>query len=194
MRNARINSGLSQTELGRRVGMSGDKIWQIEHEKLMSLSIADACEILAVVGLDYAGRTYPNGAKIRDAAQATRLARFLGNANPPLSVRTEVSLPHLDDRPELRAWDAVIYGAGERSGVELESRLSDLQASLRQHNGKRRDDRVDHFLLVVADTRHNRQVLAEFAAVLTDLPRLRTANVLAALRAGEHPPTGHILF
>jgi hypothetical protein len=47
---------------------------------------------------------------------------------------------------------------------------------------------------VVADTKHNRRVLAEFADLLADLPRLRTANALAALRAGRHPGTGHILL
>jgi hypothetical protein len=88
----------------------------------------------------------------------------------------------------------MIEGAEERTGVELESRLTDLQATCRQHNGKRRDDPVDHFLLIVADTRHNRLVTVEFSDLLTDIPRLRTANVLAKLRTGKHPPTGFILI
>jgi len=53
---------------------------------------------------------------------------------------------------------------------------------------------VDNFLLVVADTQHNRQVLKEYGGLLPDLPRLRTASVLALLEAGKHPPTGYILF
>ena len=65
-----------------------------------------------------------------------------------------------------------------------------MQATTRRHNLKRVDDRVDHFLLVVADTRHNRLVMREFASLLGDLPHLRTADVLSCLRAGKRPPTG----
>jgi transcriptional regulator with XRE-family HTH domain len=194
LREARVRAGISQAEVGRRLGMSGDKIWQIENEKLPSLSISDACELAAVLGLDLSARTYPNGAKIRDAGQATRLAKFLSHVGAPLSAETEVALPKLDDAPELRAWDAAIKGLDERTGVEFESRLTDIQAMLRHHNAKRRDDPVDHFLLVVANTRHNRSVLAELGDVIGDLPRLRTANVIATLRNGAHPPTGFILL
>lgn len=193
-RHIRVESAISQQELGRRLGMSADKIWKLEHERLPSLSIADACAIGALLGLDVSVRAYPNGVRLRDAGQAPRLQRLLANVGPPLSYRTDVALPRRDDAPELRAWDAVVRGHGERTAVELESRLMDVQATTRRHNLKRRDDPVDHFLLVVADTKHNRRVLAEFADLLPDLPRLRTANVLAALRAGRHPGTGHVLL
>lgn len=193
-RRIRVESAISQQELGRRLGMSADKIWKVEHERLPSLSIVEACEIGALLGLDVSVRAYPNGARLRDAGQAPRLLRLLSNVGAPLGYRTDVPLPRRDDGQELRAWDAVIYGRDERTAVELESRLMDVQATTRRHNLKRRDDPVDHFLLVVADTKHNRRVLAEFADLLADLPRLRTANVLAALRAGRHPGTGLILL
>ena len=191
---ARVRAGLSQEEVGRRVGVSGDKVWKIEHQRLPSLSIRDACEIGAVLGLDFAARLYPNGALVRDAGQARRLLRLLTAVGKPLSYRTDVVLPSQGDRLELRAWDAVIYGLGERTGIELEARLGDMQATARRHNLKRRDDPVDHFLFAVADTRHNRRVLGEFALLLSDLPRLRTATVLRLLRGGRHPPSGLILI
>jgi transcriptional regulator with XRE-family HTH domain len=188
-----VGAGISQTELGRRLGMSGDKIWQLENDRLPSLSIVEACEIAAVVGLDLSVRSYPNGAKLRDAVQMQRLLRVLAEVGRPLTWRLEVCLPRLPDRTELRAWDALIEGAGQRTGVELESRLTDIQATFRQHNGKRRDDPVDNFLLLVADTRSNRRVLEEFPELLVGLPRLRTANVVSDLRSGKHPGTGVIL-
>ena len=194
LRHARIAAGLSQTELGLRLGVSGDKIWKFEHERLPSLSIVDACEIGALLGLDVTVRAYPNGVRLRDAGQAPRLVKLLSNVGTPLRYRTDVPLPRRDDARELRAWDAVVFGRDERTAIELESRLMDVQATTRRHNLKRRDDPVDHFLLVVADTKHNRRVLAEFADLLADLPRLRTANVLAALRAGRHPGTGLIML
>ena len=174
--------------------MSGDKVWKIEHQVQPSLSIEDACGMGALLGLDVVIRAFPNGAPIRDASQAGRLLRLLGNVGPPLRHRTDAPLPRRDGVTELRAWDALLEGSGKRTGIELESRLADVQETTRRHNLKRRDDPVDHFLLVVADTRHNRRVIAEFGPLLAALPRLRTASVLAALRAGRHPPTGLILF
>jgi len=93
----------------------------------------------------------------------------LSNVEAPLSHRTDVPLPRLDDRVELRAWDAVIYGHHERTAVELESRLGDVQDMTR---------------------RHNRRVVAEYGDLLSGLPKLRTATVFATLRAGLHPATG----
>ena len=72
--------------------------------------------------------------------------------------------------------------------------MEDVQAMTRRHEMKRRDDPVDNFLLILVDTAHNRQALAEYGALLPDLPRLRTSTVLSTLEAGNHPPTGYILF
>jgi transcriptional regulator with XRE-family HTH domain len=191
-RHARVQAGLSQEEVGRRAGLSGDKVWRVEHELLPTLSINDACRIAAVTGLDFAGRTYSSGVPIRDVAQAPRLVRLLSNVGHPLRFATDAALPAREGIPERRAWDALILGSGERTAVELESRLTDIQATTRRHNEKRRDDPVDHFLLVVANTRHNRRVMAEFASLLAGLPQLRTATVLRLLAQGKHPPTGWI--
>ena len=190
IRAARLAASLSQAEAGRRAGLSGDKVWKIEHERLATLSILEACVLAAVLGLDFSGRSFPNGAPIRDAGQAPRLAALLAEVGSPLSYVTDVPLPKRDDAPELRAWDAIIAGSGERTAIELESRVTDVQATTRRHNQKRLDDPVDHFLLVLADTKHNRLVMGEFAVLLGDLPRLRTETVRRLLRAGKHPPTG----
>jgi hypothetical protein len=118
----------------------------------------------------------------------------LAFVGPPLTYRTEVVLPQRSDYPEQRSWDLMLFGHSERTGIEFERRLYDLQAQKRRYALKRRDDPVDHFLLVVADSPGNRRVLGEFPELLTDLPRLGTAEVLATLRAGQHPPTGVILL
>ena len=194
IRQARLAAGLSQEEVGRRAGVSGNKVWRAEHQRLPSLSLVDACLIAAVLGLDFSGRSFPTGARIRDAAQAPRLVRLLAKVGVPLTYRTEVPLVRRGDAPELRAWDAVVYGYRERTGIELETRITDIQATTRRHNLKRTDDPVDHFLLVVANTKHNRLVMRDFAPLLGDLPRLWTATVLTMLSAGKHPPTGWIFL
>jgi transcriptional regulator with XRE-family HTH domain len=195
IRHVRIRAGLSQREAGRKLGWSGTKISRIESAKLASLSFSDASRLAAILGLELAIRVFPSGEPIRDAAQAKRLMRLLNNVGPPLRWHADAPLPQRPgERPEMRAWDARIDGIGQQTAVELESRLTDVQELTRRHNLKRRDDPLDHFLLVVADTDHNRRVLTEYGSLLAGLPRLRTASVLKLLRAGRHPPTGFIVF
>jgi hypothetical protein len=95
---------------------------------------------------------------------------------------------------EQRGWDAMLYGHGRRTGIELEMRLRDAQATIRRHALKRRDDPVEGFLLVLADTRTNRRIYAENADLWPELPRLRTSRVLATFEAGEHPPSGIVFI
>jgi len=72
-------------------------------------------------------------------------------------------------------------------------RLRDAQAVERRIGLKLRDDPPDHFLLLIADTRHNCRMLAAYPGLFADLPRLRPAAVFRVLEAGSHPPTG-LLF
>ena len=94
---------------------------------------------------------------------------------------------------ELRAWDCVLTSPEGRTAIEFEMRLRDIQALRRRIDLKRRDDLTSWFILLVADTRNNRRVLAEFAEMFADLPRLRPTRVHAALIAGRHPGTGLVL-
>jgi hypothetical protein len=115
---------------------------------------------------------------------------LLREVGSPLRYRTEVPLPNVTGRFEQRAWDAVISGGGGRTAVEVEMRVRDAQALERRLSVKRRDDPTEGFLLVLADTATNRRVLADNPELFADLPRLRRATVLAAVRVGQHPSTG----
>ncbi|HUG14135.1 MAG TPA: helix-turn-helix transcriptional regulator [Thermomicrobiales bacterium] len=195
IKDARLSAGLSFEEVGRRAGMSADKVWRAQHARLLTLSFVDAAQIAAVLGLDLVAATYPSGIAVRDAGQAKRVRTLIESVGRPLRYRADAVLPRgPDGKPDYRAWDLVLYGHGERTQVEVVAHLRDMQEQLRKHNLKRRDDPAAHFLLVLADTRHNRTVLREYGDLFSDLPRLRTANVLRALRQGEHPPTGLIFL
>jgi transcriptional regulator with XRE-family HTH domain len=188
----RIALGLSQAHVAAAVGMKRVKYGRIERGQVAA-PILELDRVAAVLGLELSVRLYPGGVPVRDGAQATRLMRFLIHVRPPLRHAVEVGLPSRDGRPEQRAWDAMLRGGGERTACELEMRVRDVQAMRRRHDLKRRDDPTEHFLLLIADTRHNRQVIAAFAGLFADLPRLRPSVVHAALEAGRHPPTG-LLF
>ena len=188
----RLALGLSQEHVARGVGMKRLRYGRIERGQLAA-TVLELDLIAAVLGIELSMRAYESGPPVRDAGQSGKLARFLEKVRPPLRYRVEVGLPSVDGRFEQRAWDAVLFGHGERTACELEMRLRDVQAMRRRHDLKRRDDPTERFLLLIADTRHNRAVIREFAGLFQDLPRLRPSHVYRALEAGQHPPTG-LLF
>jgi transcriptional regulator with XRE-family HTH domain len=192
-REKRLVVGISQQIVAHGAAISQSWYSEVEAGTADGLTIVDSARIASVLGLDLSVRVYPGGSPLRDAAHSERLMRFLKHARTPLAYRFEVPLPALPDRPEQRAWDAVISGAGKRTAVELEMRLRDGQALERRMNLKRRDDPTEAFVLLVADTRTNRRVLAEHADLFGDLLRLRPSRVHAALTSGQHPPSGILL-
>lgn len=194
VRHARIALGMTQQALAGSVRMSQTKVCRVEAGRLRSLSFMDATRLAAAVGLDLSVKAYPSERRPRDVAQMKRLIALLANVAHPLRYRTEAPLPSTGPYPEQRAWDAMIDGDGEETAVELEVSLYDIQAQTRRIFLKERDGHPDHLLVVVADTRSNRRALRQSEAVLGNLPVLRKRDVIAALRAGKHPPTGVVLF
>lgn len=182
--------GESQGFVASAARLSRSRYSGIEAGTVPTLTVSEINRIAAVLGLETSIRLFPGGAATRDTGHAGKLGGLLRHARPPLSYRVEVALPTSADRWERRAWDAVLFGHGARTAIELEMRIRDVQAMRRRHELKRRDDPAEHFLLLVADTKHNRRVLAEFADLFADLPRLRPSFVRRALEAGQHPPTG----
>jgi transcriptional regulator with XRE-family HTH domain len=193
-RNKRLELGLSQLRVANAARVSRSTYSRVERGKSPALTLVMAARVGAVLGLDVTIRAYPAGDPIRDAGHAKRIDHLRGHVGSPLRGRIEVPLPRRPDRPELRRWDLLVQGGGERTGFELESRLYDAQAQLGRWNLKRRDDPVDHFVLVLADTRRNREVLELYPGLFADLPRLMPATLMATLRAGRHPPTGLVLL
>lgn len=191
---ARLAAGLSQETVAASTGLSRSVYGRVERAGRPTLSVIETCQIATVLGHDVSLRLFPTADPLRDAAQQELIARLAALTQPPLRLRPEVPLPRIGDRPELRAWDAVIEGVGERTTVEVETRLADAQAQERRIALKRRDDPGPGFLLVVADTRGNRRVLASHPELWADLPRLRSRAIVSALHEGRHPPTGVVLL
>lgn len=194
LRQKRTEVGLSQSSVATSAGLSRWTCARIEAGRRHRTSIDELTVLAAVLGLDLVVRLYPGGDPVRDAAQLKKLGELLHVAAPPLISRTEVPLPATTDHPERRAWDALVSVPGARVAIEVEMRLGDPQATERRLSLKRRDDPADRFLLVVADTRHNRRVLADHPGLFADLARLRRSRVLGALKQGELPPGGLLVL
>lgn len=145
----------------------------------------------AVVGLDLPLRTYPGAGAIRDEAHVRLLERLRARLGPGVGWRTEVPLPNPGDR---RAWDAMVVASSDRIGTEAETRARDAQDLQRRLALKRRDGGVDHVILLLADTRHNRRFLREAGQGLrADLP-VPGRLALQRLSAGESPRGSAIIL
>jgi|tagenome__1003787_1003787.scaffolds.fasta_scaffold20502851_1 transcriptional regulator with XRE-family HTH domain len=188
---SRRAAGVTQAEAGRVVGMSHSQWGRIERGELRQVSVDQLARAGTAVGLRIWSRFYPDGDRIRDAAHARLLERLRACVAPPLQWRSEVPLPDDSDR----AWDSVIVPSDVLVGVEAETRITDGQATWRRAQLKRADDpRITHMILLVADTKNNRRVLALIREALRDELPLDTRHVLRALRAGRSPGASGIVI
>jgi len=191
VRRARLDLGLSQRAAATSIGRSSSAWSRLERGETSFVPALDLYRASAVVGLEIGLRAYPGGPPLRDRAHLELLERLHALLAVGLGWHTEVPFPQVGDR---RAWDAVIRVAQVRVGVEAETRARDAQALQRRLGLKHRDGGVDHLLLLLADTRHNRSFLQSAGAgFLADFP-LPGPTALERLRRGEEPGASAIIL
>jgi transcriptional regulator with XRE-family HTH domain len=191
LREARLGAGLTQRQVADAVGISHTEISRIERGVAPWVTYETLVLIAAILGLDLPLRAFPASSPIRDAAQLKLLAKLRAILPSQLTWRAEVPLQIERD---LRAWDAVVGGRDWSVPIDAETRLHDVQALARRTALKRRDDGADVMILLVADTRHNRQVIRLSRSDLAaDFPA-SGRTVLAALSSGERPRAAGIVF
>jgi hypothetical protein len=190
-------SGLSYAAVGRAVGLSGDQVARVARGESRRVSLVQLSTLLATVGLAVSARTYPAGDPIRDRPQLALLGRLRTAIHPESPLQFEAPLVRsgrLDGRSDHRAWDAVVELGGQRVAIEAETRLGDIQATLRRLELKRRDGEVERLVLLLNDTVHNRRVVrAAWATLRTAFPG-SARQALTALRAGTQIGADTIVF
>jgi transcriptional regulator with XRE-family HTH domain len=192
IREARLAAGLSQRDVGRAVGLSQSQVARFERGRNHATPLELLCRLAIGVGLDPSLRFYPGGDAVRDVAQIRLLDRLRTRLGADVRVRTEVPLFGVHDA---RAWDAILDGTGCVDAVEAETRIRDLQATTRRIGLKSRDDpTITHVILLVSDTRWNRQVLAAGREALRSDYPLDTRAALDQLRLGRCPGTNAIVI
>ena len=165
------------------VGSSHATIGRLERGEARFLTVEMMTIVATVLGLDLRVGLYPIGSALRDAGHLALLERLRVRLGSMVRWRTEVPVPIPGD---LRAADACIDSADLDAMVEAETRLSDTQALLRRIDTKQRDMGVRRVILLVADTRHNRDVIASTAILRERFP-ISTRACLAALSVGRDP-------
>jgi transcriptional regulator with XRE-family HTH domain len=189
-----LAGGLTLRTVGEAIGMSASLLSRIERGQLPGVSLEELAAGGAAVGLDVRFNAYPGPDPVRDAASLALEARFRPRLAATVTMRTEVPLPEARD---LRAWDGYLEGlTGIRSTMpaEFETRIEDLQAQQRRLWLKARDANEPYVLLVVADTRRNRDAIRAAGASLTDTFPVPARQALAALGRGQHPGGSALLF
>lgn len=87
---------------------------------------------------------------------------------------------------DLRSGDAVLAGSSWDALIEAETRLGDLQLLERRAAAKQRDLGSTRLILLVADTRHNREVIRLHPELRERFP-INTRTCLARLANGLDP-------
>lgn len=183
VRAARHMAGVSQDALASAAGLSGSEVGRIERGEAPWLTVEHAARLLRAVGLDLWLKTFPLGPPIRDAGHLRLLADFEARLASSVSPHREWAIPNDRDR---RALDLFLSGLPKRTGVEAETNLPDLQALERDLNLKRRDAALERLILVVRDSKRNRDTLRAADALRRSFP-LSTRAVMSALSRGRDP-------
>ena len=183
-REARLSAGVSQDAVAAAAGLSRERVNRFECRRVRQPSLEEIVLIGDVLGFDISLRAFPAGPPIRDAAHVALLARFRQRVGAPWRWQTEVPLPIPGDR---RTIDVVLSQAWIRIGVEVETRLRDVQAIEREIAAKKRDGHCDRMVLLLAATRANRELVRMLGDELAVSFPVGTRRALAALAAGSDP-------
>jgi transcriptional regulator with XRE-family HTH domain len=190
LREARLSAGLTQKAVARAAGLSQPQVSRTERLERPNVGVDELARHAAALGLRLGFRAFPEGSPVRDAGQLRMIGRLRGQVGEPFRIRTEVLISGPGD---FRAWDVRLDGPGS-VGIDVETRLRDIQAVQRRCEAKWRDSGVDRVVLVVAGTRGNRAIVREHRSALCSTFPADTAQVLASLRAGRLPERNGIVL
>lgn len=195
LRQARIVAGLSQGALANELGLDASNVWRAESGNVSGVTVRRLSEIASLLGLELGLRLYPIGDPVRDKGQLRLGKRFQTLLSDHWRVTDETLLP---GHGELRAWDKLLRLIGSRPpyivGVDLETRIRDIQALVRRTRGRERDGLVDAILVVVSDSAVNRRLVDELRRALGDEYQTDQREIIRSLRAGERLPGGAVLL
>lgn len=187
--------GISQHALARDLGCSQANLWRVEARQI-ELTVVRMSEMASLLGLELSIGLHELGDPIRDKGQQALAGRFAALLSPRWAVTSEALLPMPGD---LRAWDKLLRltGAerGQVVGVDLETRIRDVQALVRRTRLRERDGGVGAILIVVSDSATNRRLVGQLRDALGPDYATTARKILSHLRDGtELPDSGVVLI
>lgn len=192
LRLARQAAGVSQEALAKELGCAQSEVSRLERFEFGAVPLVRLSETASLLGLQLSAGLHPFGDAVRDAGQQRAAGRFVQHvAAPPYVIFREALLPLPGDR---RAWDLLLRLGTLRIGVEVETRIRDVQVLVRRIRERERDGGVDEIVIVLADTAHNRRTVGQLREALGPRYATRSGLILAALRAGAALPGSGIIL
>lgn len=195
LREARILAGLSQGALAIELGLNPSNVWRLESGNVSDVTVRRLSEIASLLGLELGLQFYPIGDPVRDKGQLALGERFKALLSDRWRVTDETLLP---GPGEQRAWDKLLRLIDTSPpylvGVDLETRIRDVQSVVRRTRGRERDGLVDAILIVVSNSTVNRRLVDELRRALGDGYLSATRGTVRALKAGESLPGGAVLL
>lgn len=195
LRNARMAAGLSLDQLAREVGWSATAVGRLDSGQRRDVGVVELSEIASVLGYEVSVGLHPIGDPVRDKGQLACGRRFDALLSDRWRGTDETLLPGAGEQ---RAWDKLLRLVGVTPrylvGVDIESRVWDVQAIVRRTRARERDGQVDHILIALADTAHNRRVIEELRSGLGPAYGTSTRVILRALRQGRPLPGSGVLL
>ncbi|HYI21874.1 MAG TPA: transcriptional regulator [Candidatus Limnocylindrales bacterium] len=184
LRQLRLSLGVGQTQMAGALSCSVSQLWRLEAGDVGAVTVTRLAEMASVLGHEISLGLHPIGDPIRDKGQQALAHRFDALLSEAWQSTSEVLLPLTGDR---RAWDKLLRLVGNdyRVGVDLETRIRDIQELTRRTRLRERDGGVDAILIVLSDSSTNRRLVDELRVTLgrdyTTSPR----SILAVLRGGR---------
>jgi transcriptional regulator with XRE-family HTH domain len=195
LRTARQIAGLSQSALARELGLDHSNLWRLEAGRLDDVGVVRLAELASLLGYEISLGLHPIGDPLRDKGQLTCGRRFDAVLSDRWRVTDEALLPGAGEH---RAWDKLLRLVGGTPrclvGADIESRVWDVQAIVRRTRLRERDGQVDHVLIVLADTAHNRRHIDELRQALGPAYATSPRAILRSLRAGRPLPGSGVVL
>ncbi len=164
---------------------------RFEQFRYPAASIVRLAEVASVLGLELFAGLSPRGDGIRDRGQQGAIDRFLREVGSGYKWMREVLLPLPGDH---RSWDLLLRLGNFLVGVEVETRIRDIQALVRRIRERERDGGTGEILIVLADTAHNRRFVTELRTALGTRYSTSPRLILAALRTGRPVPGSGVVL
>lgn len=194
LRTNRVNSNISLEAMGAQLGCSLSSVWRRETNPA-GATIVGLSEMASILGYELSVGVHPVGDPIRDKGAQALGWRFHAHLASTWEIINEALLP---GPGELRAWDKLLRLRDEQPrhlvGVDLESRIRDVQQLVRRTRLRERDGGVDQILIVLSDSATNRRLVDELRAALGPSYATSPRAILQALRAGRQLPGSGVVL
>jgi hypothetical protein len=154
-------------------------------------SLVELSCIASVLGFEVSVGLHPVGEPLRDKGHQALIARLRAILSPAFRVLAEAPLPNVGDR---RAWDLLLRLPQQLVGVEAETRIRDMQRLVRHMHERERDGGTDVTLLLLSDTRTNRDLLSELLEALGTSFEAAPRALLRSLRDGQSLPGSGVVL